>query len=178
MFYAAVIIVKSFGLLPQVGAFGVVDSAEDALFGKGDVLADCLYQAFHVFALSDVICGTRILHHGQVKPFHRGENVVFLDVDEGADERYAALVHVGGGGEAGETSLVEERHQHGFRHVVRIVAESEFAAAKTVDLAVERAAAEFRAKGAGVGLLPRVEYDLGDVRLYDVSFHAYRAAIF
>lgn len=58
------------------------------------------------------------------------------------------------------------------------MAESEFAAAKTVDLAVERAAAEFRAKGAGVGLLPHVEHDLGDVRLYDVSFHAYRAAIF
>lgn len=100
MFYAAVIIVKSFGLLPQVGAFGVVDSAEDALFGKGDVLADGLYQAFHVFALGDVICGTWVLHHGQVKPFHRGDDVVFLDVDEGADERYAALVHVGGGREA------------------------------------------------------------------------------
>ena len=99
MFYWQHVVVL-FGFLPEVGAFGVVDSAEDALFGKGDVLADCLYQSFHVFAFGDVICGTRVLHHGQVKPFHRGENVVFLDVDEGADERYAALVHVGGGGEA------------------------------------------------------------------------------
>ena len=155
----------------------MVDRAEDALFRGGDLRIQPLYQFFHVFAFSGVICGAGVFHHGQAQAVDRAYYVAFLDVDERAYERDAALVHIRGGGEAGESSLVEQGHQGGLRHVVRVVPESEFAAAETYDLAVQRASAEFCAERAGVGFLPCFEDDLGDVRFQDMALNAYLAAV-
>ena len=59
---------RSFGFLPQVGAFGVVDRAEDAFFGKGDFFAYRFYEVFHILALGGVICGTGIFDDGERPP--------------------------------------------------------------------------------------------------------------
>ena len=111
---------RSFGFLPQVGAFGVVDRAEDAFFGKWDFFAYRFYEVFHILALGGVICWTGIFDDGERKPFYRGADVVFLDVDEGTYERDAALVHISGRRKAGKPAFVQQGHQNGLRHVVGV----------------------------------------------------------
>lgn len=161
---------------PEVGAFGVVDRAEDAFLHKGDVLSDGLDELFHILAFGEVVGGAGVFDHGQSQAVHRARDVAFLDVDEWADEGHAALVHIRSRSEAGEAPLIKEGHERRLRHVVRVVTEGEFAAAQTVDLAVQCASAEFGAKRAGVGLLPRVKDYLRDVRFDDMAGDAERFA--
>ena len=158
------IYVSSLRFLPEIGAFGVVDRAQDALLGGGDVAAKFLYQTFHELAFSGVVGRAGVLDDGEPQAVHSAFDVAFLNVDKGADERYAALVHIRRGGEAGESAFVKQGHERGFRHIVRIVSEGEFASSQPYYLAVKGASAEFRAEGAGVGLLSCVEHYLRDIR--------------
>ena len=50
---------------PEVGAFGVVDRAEDAFLHKGDVLSDGLDELFHILAFGEVVGGAGVFDHGQ-----------------------------------------------------------------------------------------------------------------
>ena len=153
------------------------DCTKNALFGKGDILANVFDEVFHIFTLRFVIHGARIVDDGQAEACHGGFDVVLLDIDKGADEGDARFVHIRRGSKAGESALVQERQEHGFGDVVGVVAEGEFAAAEPYNLVVESTSAHFGAKRARILLFARFKYDFADIRLYHVVLNSEAVAV-
>ena len=94
--------------MPKVVALGVVDRAQNPLFCEGYVLANGFDEIFHILALRLVIHGAGIVHDRQILAFYGGFYVVFFQINEGANERYARFVHMSGGREARESALVKK----------------------------------------------------------------------
>lgn len=151
--------------------------AQNALFGKRDILADVFDEVFHIFTLRFVIHGAGVVDDWQAEARDGGFDVVFLDVDKRADERYARFVHISGGSKAGKATFVQQRQQHCFGNVVCVVSEGKFASAEADYLVVECASAHFGAKGARILLFACIEYDFADIRLYEVVFYAEAVAV-
>ena len=173
----AVALVLIFARRPKIIPFGVVYRAQNALFGKGDILADVFDEVFHIFALRFVIHRARIVDDGQTEARDGGFDVVFLDIDTRADKGYARFVHISGGSEAREATFVQERQEHRFGNVVGVVTEGKLASAEADYLVVERASAHFGAKGARILLFACIEYDFSDIRLYEVVFDSEAVAV-
>ena len=164
----AVALVLIFARCPQIIPFGVVYRAQNALFGKGDILADVFDEVFHIFALRFVIHSARIVDDGQTEARDGGFDVIFLDIDKRTDKGYARFVHISGGSKARKATFVQERQEHRFGNVVGVMTEREFAAAESVYFVVQCTSAHLRAKRARVGFLSRVENDFRNVRFYDM----------
>ena len=94
--------------VPQIVAFGVIYCAQNALLCKRYVFANGFYEVLHILALRFVIHRAGIVHNGQFEAFYGGFYVVFFQINEGANERYARFVHMSGGREARESALVKK----------------------------------------------------------------------
>ena len=80
-------------------------------------------------------------------------DLLLAGVDERADLRNAAAIHVRHGPEAAQAPLEQQAHEEGLDRVVEVVAEGELGYAARADRVVERAPAHLRAQRAGIVLL-------------------------
>ena len=120
-------------------------------------------KAFHFLAFGVAVGGAGGLDHGQGCLCGEVADVLFGQVEHGADEFDACAREVGDGGEAADASLEEEVEHQRFRRVVEVVTERDGVTSEFSRSVIECAAAQFGAERAGRGFFPDFEHDLCDL---------------
>ena len=148
-----------------------LDGAENTLPHAGIGVLQRAQQLLDFLALGAAVHRTGIVHNGQLQPLGKRADVGLRRVYHRADDRHTGAIQIGHRQKAAESAFVQQRHEHGLNHIVKMMAERDLVAAVCLGGAVERAAAHVRAQRARVFLLADVKHDGLDVGLLRDKFH-------
>ena len=118
-----------------------------------------------------LVGGTDVVDDGQLVFFRKMRDGLFAYVEHGPDLRDAGAAEIRYGLKAADAALVKKAHEKRFDGIVKVMAQRDLVAAQFQQHIVQRAPAHFCAHGAGVLLVPVLENDRADLRLFDLIWH-------
>ena len=163
---------------PSVGFAVSVDAAaakgmEDAM-PQAFVLHFQLPQKFfHVFTFGFVIFGAKGVENRHLRCVaYIVADILFLGIEQGADQVQIGAGKIGNGGKAAEPPLIEKIQHEGVHYIVKVMAEGDALTTHLNGGAVESAAPEIGTESAGIFFFADVKDDGGDIRTDEVEGNA------
>ena len=123
-------------------------------------------QLLDLLPLGMVVGGTFVMDNGQPLLLGKGADVLFLQIEHGADLGHIRAIQMRHGLEAADSRLEQKAHEECLHCVVIVVAQGDFVNALLPDQLIQGAPAHLCAHGAGIFLVAVVENDRADLRFH------------
>ncbi len=132
-----------------------------------------MQQIFHVFALRGMVFGAERVENRHLRCMaYIVADILFLGIEQGADQVQIGAGKIGNGGEAAEPPLIEKIQHEGVHYIVKVMAEGDALTTHLNGGAVESAAPEIGTESAGIFFFADVKDDGGDIRTDEVEGNA------